>query len=177
MGILNAQGLRDLRRRGHDTIARTCVRDLLPERVRFVDHAFVSALELATDAELRSLYASPFPARPCVTEQHGDGPESVVIGMRVPPDLCWLRGHFPELPLVPGAVQIGWALEFGAESLGTSLSMRALRSIKFERIIQPGQSLCLHIAAKSSSSTLRFEYRSESGRHSFGQIHTEPHDD
>jgi 3-hydroxymyristoyl/3-hydroxydecanoyl-(acyl carrier protein) dehydratase len=63
-------------------------------------------------------------------------------------------------------------LEFGAEILGTLPTFRAVRSVKFQRIIQPGHSLRLHIAAEMAGSTLRFEYESEAGRYSAGIIET-----
>jgi 3-hydroxymyristoyl/3-hydroxydecanoyl-(acyl carrier protein) dehydratase len=170
IGILNARGLRDLRCNGHEAVAAACAPDFPAARVRFVDQAYAGVLERGGDAELDALFASPLPERPRVTERRGDPPVVAVYGLRVPPDLCCLKGHFPELPLVPGAILLGWAMEFGAESLGTSLSLRAMRSIKFERIVQPGQSLRLRIVAEPVSSTLRFEYLSEAGRHSSGQI-------
>lgn len=172
IGILSEVGLDALRRTGHEAVARLCAPDLPAAVVRFVDHAERESIENASDAELASLYARPFPSRPLVTRAHsGDGP-AVTIELRVQPDLHCLRGHFPTIPVVPGAAQLGWALQFGAENLGTSPAMRAVRSVKFERIIQPGRLLRLRLAAEGGTSVLRFEYASDLGRHSAGRIET-----
>jgi hypothetical protein len=172
IGILSEEALGALRRNGHDAVAGICAPDLPAADVRFIDAAERRALENATDFELVSLYASPFPKRPLVTSTRGGEGQVVTIELTVQPDLCCLRGHFPAIPVVPGATQLGWALEFGAECLGTPPTMRAMRSVKFERIIQPGRSLRLHLAAESGASMLRFEYVSQLGRHSAGRIET-----
>ena len=153
-------------------MAGTCAPDLPPERVRFLDISLSAAVELASDSGLHALFASPFPGRPLVTESGSGGPDSIIIGLRMPPDLRCLQGHFPKLPVVPGAAQLGWALEFGAELLGTAPSFRSLRTVKFERIIQPGQSLCLSLKANRQSSMLQFEYASATGKHSSGHMET-----
>lgn len=161
-----------LRHRGHAAVARACAEDLPDGAVRFVDASIAEAIGSATGAELNDLYGAPYPARPFVTDAPATRGAAVTIGLRIQPDLTCLRGHFPSLPLVPGAAQIGWALEFAAETLGTSPALHAVRNLKFERIIQPGRSLRLHLAAESGGGVVRFEYASESGRHSAGRIET-----
>lgn len=177
IGILSKTGLRALRRNGHEAVAAACAHGLRPDDVRFVDLSKLEALETTSDAELAVLYAAPFPARPFVSATRAAEAQAATIDLRVQPDLGCLRGHFPALPIVPGAAQLGWVLEFGAEMLGTSPTMGAVRSVKFERIIQPGRSLRLHIVAESGTSTLRFEYASEMGKHSAGRIETRVGDD
>jgi len=172
IGILSEQGLRTLRRNGHAAVAGTCEPGLAADRVRFLDDSHRQALETASESGLATLFSAPFPARPVVVaSQPGEGP-SAVLELRVQPDLACLRGHFPVLPVVPGAVQLGWALAFGAELLGTSPAMRGCLSVKFERIIQPGRSLRLLITSEAGHSMLRFEYSSALGKHSSGRIET-----
>lgn len=172
IGILSEEGLRELRRQGHEAVASICAPDLPAVNVRFVDASQHQALEAASNADLTALYAAPFPSRPFVMAIHTAERQATTIDLRIQPDLGCLCGHFPMLPIVPGAAQLGWALEFGAEILGTPPMMRAIRSVKFERIIQPGRSLRLRIAADVGASALRFEYGSGIGRHSAGRIET-----
>jgi hypothetical protein len=172
IGILNEEGLRALRRCGHEAVARASAPGLPSCNVRFVDVSRLQELEITPDTGLGALYAMPFPGRPVVTGTRVTEGPSVTIDLRVPPDLGCLRGHFPALPVVPAVVQLGWVLEFGAEILGRLPAFRAVRSVKFQRIIQPGHSLRLHIAAETGRSGLRFEYASEAGRYSAGIIET-----
>jgi 3-hydroxymyristoyl/3-hydroxydecanoyl-(acyl carrier protein) dehydratase len=144
--------------------------------VRFVDASQRIALESAADDALAALYFAPFPARPLVTSSGPRHGHAVSIALRVQPDLDCLRGHFPEIPLVPGAVQLGWALGFGAELLGVPSTMAGVRAVKFERVIQPGHSLSLNLVAQAGGGELRFEFASAAGRHSSGRIDTRPGD-
>jgi hypothetical protein len=171
IGILSEEGLAALRRNGHESVATACAPDLPAGDVRFVDRAESLVLERGTESQLAELYASPLPSLPRVVAAHAEG-RSATIELRVQPDLRWLQGHFPGLPVVPGAVQLGWALQFGAEMLGTPATMRAARSVKFERVIQPGRTLTLRLAAGDGPPTLRFEYASARGRYSSGRIET-----
>jgi 3-hydroxymyristoyl/3-hydroxydecanoyl-(acyl carrier protein) dehydratase len=139
-------------------------------RVRFVDISNLSPLETATETELSTLFRSPFPKRPVVVKARFDGPARSVIELRVPPDLSCLRGHFRDLPVVPGAIQLGWVLEFSSYYLKTRPCFRLLKSVKFQRLIQPGQCLRLTIALDNGPGTLRFEYVSDRGTHASGHI-------
>ena len=137
--------------------------------MRFVDASLRFELEAASGDGLADLFAAPFPRRPIVAAAHA-ADRAVTVELRVPPDLACLRGHFPLLPVVPGAAQLGWALAFGAELIGTPRTLNGARSVKFERIIQPGGTLRLHLEAESAGGNLRFEYSSAAGRHSSGRI-------
>lgn len=172
VGILSNDGLLALRRTGHDAVAVSCVPDLPGSRVRFIDASLRSALESATEADLSALFASPFPERPLVVASRLEARDRAVVSLRVPPDLRCLRGHFRELPVIPGAMQLGWVLQYGAEYLDTPPTLRALKAVKFERLIQPGHSLELTIASAPASDALQFEIVSSSGRHASGQLVT-----
>lgn len=172
IGILSEEGLRALRRGGHEAVAGRCAPDLRASQVRFVDESLRELLASASDDDAAALYSAPFPARPCIAGRRIVDGHAATIDLRIPPDLDCLRGHFPELPVVPGAAQLGWALEFGAEMLGVPATVRSLRSVKFERIIQPGRAVTLELAFEPDSRTLRFQYASASGRHSAGRIET-----
>ena len=172
IGVLSEDGLRTLRRHGHAVVAAICAPDLPAGNVRFLDDSERPALETASEPELATLFSAPFPARPVVTSSCSDAGRTAIFDLRVQPDLACLRGHFPALPVVPGAIQLGWALGFGTELLGSAPAMRACLSVKFERLIQPGRSLRLLVASEVGASMLRFDYSSALGRHSSGRIET-----
>jgi len=171
IGILSEEGLRALRRRGHRALAGGCAPELPADAVRFVDASHGPAFDSSSDRRAAALFESPFPELPVVIAS-SDGHGSAELELSIQPDLACLRGHFPALPLVPGAAQLGWALAFAAEKLGLTPHCRALRAVKFERIIQPGHRVFLHIERSRDSSILRFRYVSGSGRHSQGRIET-----
>jgi len=105
-----------------------------------------------------------------VLETHVEPPCHARLVLFVPPDLGCLRGHFPGLPIVPGAMQLGWVLAFAAELLGSPPVLRGLQSVKFQRLVQPGQTLRLTIQLDPGREALQFEYESAAGRHSSGRV-------
>ena len=105
-----------------------------------------------------------------VLETQVDPPCHARLALFVPPDLRCLRGHFPGLPIVPGAMQLGWVLTFAAELLGSRPVLRGLQSVKFHRLVQPGQTLRLTIKLDQDQETIQFEYGSAAGRHSSGCV-------
>ena len=105
-----------------------------------------------------------------VLETHVEPPCHARLALLVPPDLRCLRGHFPGLPIVPGAMQLGWVLGFASELLGSRAVLRGLQSVKFHRLVQPGQTLCLTIKLDPGQGAIQFEYGSAAGRHSSGRV-------
>ena len=67
-------------------------------------------------------------------------------------------------------MQIGWVLAFASELLGSPPVMRGLRSVKFQKLVRPGQKLHLTIQLDPGREEIRFDYRSPAGRHSSGRI-------
>lgn len=105
-----------------------------------------------------------------VLETHVEPPCHAQLSLLVPPDLRCLRGHFPGLPIVAGAMQLGWVLLFASELLGSRPVLRGLQSVKFHRLVQPGQTLCLTIKLDPGQGAIQFEYGSAAGRHSSGRV-------
>lgn len=78
----------------------------------------------------------------------------------VHPTLEYFQGHFPEVALLPGVVQTGWAIQLARRELAITGSFRTLAGVKFMRVIQPGESLELTLACSDDRRELSFEYRS-----------------
>jgi 3-hydroxymyristoyl/3-hydroxydecanoyl-(acyl carrier protein) dehydratase len=105
-----------------------------------------------------------------VTETRVEPPFHAQLTLQVKPDLRCLRGHFPGLPIVPGAIQIGWVLAYASELLGSRPFLSGLRSVKFQRLVLPGQTLRLTIKLDKKREAIHFEYESAAGRHSSGRV-------
>jgi 3-hydroxymyristoyl/3-hydroxydecanoyl-(acyl carrier protein) dehydratase len=79
-------------------------------------------------------------------------------------EVRYFDGHFPELSLLPGVVQIGWAVELARLHLagsgdGTMEHFRSLATVKFVRVIQPGERVWLRLSLDRARRELHFEYR------------------
>ena len=77
----------------------------------------------------------------------------------VPDTNLYFEGHFPGCPVLPGVVQVGWAIEFARLHIPFSGRFRSLAAVKFMRVIQPNAALALRLAADAAKRELSFEYR------------------
>lgn len=97
------------------------------------------------------------------------GDQQVRVALKVPPDLSWFEGHFPGCPLLPGVIQLTWAIRFGRRYLGIAgdteeigeslLSFQRLSNLKFMRFILPGSEVALLLEYDAKRRELSFEYR------------------
>ena len=88
----------------------------------------------------------------------------------VPPTLRYFDGHFAGCPVLPGVVQVGWAIEFARLHLSFSARFRSLAAVKFTRVIQPDSAVGLELVANAERRELSFEYRSGNTPCSSGRI-------
>lgn len=79
--------------------------------------------------------------------------------LRVPADLVHFAGHFPDLPILPGVVQIDWAVQLGAEHWPEVRSMLAVERLKFMAPVPPGAILHLTLAHDAARRKMRFAFR------------------
>lgn len=86
------------------------------------------------------------------------------------PSLEYFEGHFSACALLPGVVQIGWAIEFARAELPVNAPFRALAGVKFMRVIQPGDAVELALAFDASRGELTFGYRCGESECSSGRL-------
>jgi 3-hydroxymyristoyl/3-hydroxydecanoyl-(acyl carrier protein) dehydratase len=87
----------------------------------------------------------------------------------VPAGLEYFEGHFPEVALLPGVVQTGWAIQFARRELAISGAFRALAGVKFMRVIEPGAVLQLALTRSDDLREVAFEYRCDGALCSSGR--------
>ena len=97
-------------------------------------------------------------------------PPDGTFDLVVPEDLFFLQGHFPEVAVVPGVVQIHWAICLASQGLTLRPKFLGIESLKFHLIIKPLTELKLELNYAEASGKLRFCYTSEAGQHSQGRI-------
>jgi len=96
--------------------------------------------------------------------------DRAVCAIEVPADLEAFRGHFPGHPILPGVVQIDWAVRLAGLHLRIDeLSVRDFQ-VKFRNIIRPGAPLSLILQIDRIKNRLSFTYQSGEVVMSSGQI-------
>jgi len=85
-------------------------------------------------------------------------PAGLAVRMRVPASLDWFHGHFPGTPILPGVVQLHWAVLYARRHLGLDPAVERVTGLKFLRVVRPGAELELDLQWSPEERELRFEY-------------------
>ena len=88
----------------------------------------------------------------------------------VPDDLSYFEGHFPGAPVVPGVVQIKWAIELARGVLGIPTGFAGVEALKFQRPLMPGARATLALEYTPTDRKLRFSFVSSRARYSSGSV-------
>ena len=144
---------------------------LLPRHWRFVDELPVNARGKVDQAALQALFVeSAAPVRyPRVLSVSGNE-HRVCLELDVEARIEHFAGHFPGAALLPGVVQIDWAVFFARQYLALAGRFSALESVKFLAVILPGTLLTLTLDWHTDCRRLDFSYASASRKYSAGRI-------
>ena len=128
-------------------------------------------------AELRVMAAAPAVGEPPGSRPRRPGlrvlkqtRDAVTAEMLVPFDLAIFAGHFPWVPIVPGAVLVGWAAELAATHGLWPHGVVAATALKFRRIVQPGPAYHLHVERNAAGDRLAFRIESAGVPHAYGAL-------
>jgi len=159
MVVPNATGVRMLRRHGKRhlvTAWQGCVgTEPLTATVPLAWRLLETLPPPGTEAEAR---CSEPVRSPLVTGLQRRGACGLGCRVRVPYDLAIFEGHFPTIPILPGVVQVGWAVDLARTHLRVGARFKGITATKFRRLVQPGMNLALSLEHRPESGELRFEY-------------------
>jgi 3-hydroxymyristoyl/3-hydroxydecanoyl-(acyl carrier protein) dehydratase len=106
---------------------------------------------------------------PLVVE-HRVGADRAEIELVVPQDLHFVRGHFPGAPVVPGVVQIKWAIALARRYLAIGDGFTAMENVKFQRVMTPHSRVKLTLEYAATARKLHFSFASAEARYSSGRV-------
>jgi 3-hydroxymyristoyl/3-hydroxydecanoyl-(acyl carrier protein) dehydratase len=107
---------------------------------------------------------------PEILSNASEGPEKARLKLRLPADLLYFKGHFPSAPILPGVVQIDWAIRFAQSQFKIQGEFKGMEALKFQQVLQPGEEPELELEFKPAKNSVFFRYVSARGRHSSGSI-------
>jgi len=167
---LRNQGRRALTQALRKHLAQYCEALALPRRWRLVRQMPCNAQGKLPQAQLEALLRTPR----CLTpERLGERQEDDQwhLELSVPVDLAHFSGHFPQTPVLPGVVQIDWAISL-ARQLIENLPPRfqGMEVLKFQQLARPGDRLQLTLRFDAQRSKLHFSYRNGDAPCSSGRI-------
>ena len=79
----------------------------------------------------------PDASTPTLLSQRQEG-DTLVLRLRLDPELVWFAGHFPGAPLLPGVAQLHLAIGYACERWAIDEQFGGLEMLKFQRPLRPG---------------------------------------
>jgi acyl-coenzyme A synthetase/AMP-(fatty) acid ligase/3-hydroxymyristoyl/3-hydroxydecanoyl-(acyl carrier protein) dehydratase len=154
--------------RGH--LAEHCAAIALPRRWRLVSQLPYNSQGKLPQATVEALLGASRPtliAPLSAVEVAGEWQ----LQLDIPLDLAHFSGHFAQTPVLPGVVQVDWALHL-ARQLIPALPARfvGMEVLKFQQLARPGDRLQLSLRFDSERGKLYFAYRNGAAACSSGRI-------
>lgn len=139
----------------------------IPRKWRFVAQLPVNAQGKSPQSLLQSCFKVV--RHPEILEQQLVE-NTLRLQIRIPTNLSYFDGHFDGMPVVPGVVQMHWAVEYGKSLLGISGAVTLANQIKFSNLMQPQDELCLTLEYIAEKSLLVYSYKADEKLYSSGRL-------
>lgn len=174
---LSASGVHALRNQGRRALTQAlrqhlvphCEALALPRRWRLLRQLPLNAQGKLPQAQVETLLASPRPQAPEVLlEEHLDGEWR--LNLTVPLDLAHFPGHFPRTPILPGVVQVDWAMNVAQRLMNLPPRFAGMEVLKFQQLVRPGDQISLTLRFDQERSKLHFAYHNGEASCSSGRI-------
>jgi len=144
---------------------------LLPRHWRFPERLPVSDRGKPSAAALAALFNGNHDARllPDILAERREA-NRVELDLRVPADLVHFAGHFPGCPILPGVVQLDWAVRLAAPRLPWRGDFSGAENLRFQSLILPAARITLTLTLDATGTRLGFAYASPEKKHSSGTL-------
>lgn len=140
----------------------------LPRRWRYLDQMPVDVQGKTSRAALLALL-DVRPRSPHLRLIARDD-QRVELEITVPSDLYYFDGHFPDAPILPGVVQVDWAIGNGRRYFNLPQSFKGINALKFQQVIQADMPVTLELQHDIQKNSLNFRYFSPKGQHASGRV-------
>lgn len=97
-------------------------------------------------------------------------PDGIELQLGLSAELPYFAGHFDGFPVLPGVVQLHWAILYARRYLGLAGGYPQKLQTKFRQIIRPDEAITLELRYWRERERLTFEYRDTAGIRSSGQV-------
>lgn len=167
--LLEQQGKQALNARLRTVLANVVDAVALPRRWRYLEQMPVNAQGKVTVAALLALLGDERPRFPLVRELEREAGR-VLLEIKAPARLLYFDGHFDVAPVLPGVVQVDWAIHYGRQYFDMPPQFKGMSQLKFQQMIGAEKPVQLELSYDAVKHSLNFRYTSEIGPHSSGRV-------
>ncbi len=171
--VLAESGKLMLNRMLREILAQSVERIALPRTWRYLDALPVNTQGKTTHAQLAALLDVAEPsARPTMPRRRllESDAQRALFELSAPANLLYFEGHFPDAPILPGVVQVEWAIAIGRECFNLPPAFRAIHALKFQQVIRTEMNFMLELLHDPVKASLTFRYSSQETQHASGKI-------
>lgn len=164
--MLRAGGKRALNEALRTQLLRGFERVVLPRRFRYLRELPVNTQGKATEALLAALFEPELPP----FEWRERSPSQAAAGLQLASQLRVFDGHFAGAPVLPGVVQLDWAIAFARQAFALTARFRRAEQLKFMQPVLPPVALELALQWDAERRQLAFRYTAQGAACSAGRI-------
>ncbi|MDZ7918793.1 AMP-binding protein [Rhodoferax sp.] len=138
----------------------------IPRRWRYVWALPVNSQGKTAQSALVELFDPRDPQAQLMAREPLRAHLRIPVSARLP----YFEGHFHQMPILPGVAQVEWAIAYGKKLFSLPPHFLRLETIKFQRVISPGDVVDLYFVFLPERSSLEFKLQSAEGQHAAGRI-------
>jgi acyl-CoA synthetase (AMP-forming)/AMP-acid ligase II len=175
--VLSDSGVQALRNQGRRAVTQAlrqhliphCEALALPRRWRLLSQLPLNPQGKLPQAQVDALLMAPRTQEPeLVSQQQVD--DQLRLDLIVPLDLAHFTGHFPTTPILPGVMQVDWAINLAQRLLPVPPRFAGMEVLKFQQLVRPGDHITLTLRFDNERGKLHFAYRNGDVPCSSGRI-------
>lgn len=163
--VLNEQGLHHLRNSGRRQLTEQlrqhlsgyCEAMALPRRWRFIEQLPLNAQGKIIHSQVMDSLQQERPKLPIVKQVTG-ADFNWQLELKIPHDLAYFSGHFPSAPVLPGVVQVDWALHLAQQHMSLPSDFAGMEVLKFQQLVRPADEVSLSLRFEPEKNKLYFAF-------------------
>lgn len=107
---------------------------------------------------------------PEVLSLQKDSGHQILLQVHVLTDLHYFPNHFKGFPILPGVVQLNWAMHYAHEFLPVKGHFQMMENIKFQSVVFPDTRMELRLEWYAERSHIEFSFFGEGKTYSSGRM-------